>query len=233
MAWKKAAIITNDDGPPKQIIGPNDAIYTFNLNGLATLNKRLFYFMRRNASGVANVAEVNLGEAPSIHDLLDPTTSKRDRSFELTDTQAIAIAVGACNYAWGIHNWLVANDWTTLVGLGFECGPDYILKTFLKDAPAGVPRVIHQTVLASLLNVEHELTIIVDGWKKKAFWYVDRVLVDSYVPVAPLDQMGGTALATSLRMRGRLSVPAGGDATLYVNGQGMGVSRLSLMETTS
>jgi len=233
MAWSKAAMVVTLTSPPSRVLGSAFEQLTFNLQGLATIGKRLFYFLRRNATGVAAYAEANLGEAPGFHDLLDPTTAKRDRGFELTDIQVISIAVGACNYAWGIHDLLVANDWTTLVGLGFECGPDFILKTFLKDAPAGVPRVVHQVVTVSLANVEHELTIIVDGWNKKISWLIDRVVVDTYVLAAPLDQMGGTAILTSLRIRARLNVPANGDATLYIHGAQLGTPILTLMETSS
>lgn len=233
MAWSKAALVAVVNNPPTHPIGPASEVLTFNQQGIATVGKRLFYFLRRNASGVAAYSESNLGEAPGIHDLLDPTTAKRDRGFELTDIFVLTMAVGACNFAWGIHDLVTVNDWTTLVGVGFECGPDFILKTFLKDAPAGVPRVVHQVVTGALLNVEHELTIIVDGWKKKVFWYIDRVLVDSYVPVVPLDQMGGSAVVTSLKMRSRLLVPANGDATLYIHGAELGTPILTLMETSS
>ena len=222
------------DAPTSPMLGgPAGPVLTGIVQGLASVGSRLFYSLRRNGQGAAGYAEANFGEPPGIHDLLDPTTPKRIRSFELTDIQTIIMPVGVCNYAWGIHDLVVVNDWTTLVGVGFECTNNFILKTFLKDAPANVPRVIHQTVLAALANVEHELTIVVDGWNKKIFWYVDRVLVDSYVPLITLDQMGGSAVTTGLKIRSRGLVPIAGDMTIFFNGSDIGTPLLSLMEIAS
>ena len=232
MAWKQAAIVSKIDAPPAQVLGPNDAVRTAVFQAPANLGARQFYSMRRNGLGVAGYVENNLGEAPGIHDILDPLVPRRNRGFEISDVEALLI-VGLCNYAFGIHDLVVPNDWTTLVGLGFECASDYVLKTFLKDAPAGVPRVVHQTATGYLLNVEHELTIVVDGYKKKIFWYIDRVLVDSYTPLVPLDQMGGNNVTTSLRLRMRGLVPAGADLTMYILGGEVRTPVLSLLETSS
>lgn len=224
MSYRKAAIVSNTDagGNDRQLIGPNDATQT-RISGVGgvMLNMRLFAGGgRRNGQGAAGYVEQNLGDFPGIHDLLDPTTAKRTRGFEIRDWINNVIAVGACSYAWGLHDLVVVNDWTTLVGLGFEHGPDFQWKTFLKDAPAGVPRVVHQTVCNAFGNVNHELMIVVDGWLKQVRWFIDSILVDSYIPVAPLDQMGGSAAIMSLKMRYRGFVPIGGDMSIrYYGGE--------------
>jgi hypothetical protein len=235
MSWRRAAIIVSSlpsSGLPRQIIGPDDKITTATAGVPGTIiNFRNFAGgNRRNGQGADGYVEENLGDFPGIHDLLDPTTAKRSRGFEIRDWIVNSIAIGACSFGWGLHDLVVANDWTTLVGLGFEHGPDFQWKTFLKDAPAGVPRVVHQTVLASFGNVPHELMIVVDGFLKQVRWFVDSIQVDSYTPSIPLDQMGGTVAAMSLRMRYRGLVPAGGDMQTKFYGGELAAPLLTLRE---
>lgn len=235
MSWRRAAIIQStlpSTQLSRQIIGPDDALHTIVSGAGGTIvNFRMFAGGgRRNGQGAAGYVEENLQDFPGIHDLLDPTTAKRSRGFEIRDWVVNSIAAGACNYAWGLHDLVVANDWTTLVGVGFEHAADFQLKTFLKDAPAGVPRVIHQVVTNSFANVPHELMIVVDGYLKQVRWFIDSVLVDSYIPVAQLDQMGGTAAAMSLTMRYRGLVPAAGDMTIKFYGGELAAPILTLRE---
>jgi hypothetical protein len=235
MSWRRAAIIQSTLPSTllsRQIIGPDDAQHTI-VSGVGgtIVNFRMFAGGgRRNGQVAAGYVEENLQDFPGIHDLLDPTTAKRTRGFEIRDWIVNSIAIGACNYAWGLHDLVVVNDWTTLVGLGFEHAADFALKTFLKDAPAGVPRVVHQTATAAFANVPHELMIVVDGWKKEVRWFIDSVLVDSYVPVVPLDQMGGTAAVMSLAMRYRGLVPANGDMQIKFYGGELAAPILTLRE---
>lgn len=235
MSWRRAAVTISalpSSGQPRQIIGPDDTTRTI-VSGVpgTIVNFRNFAGGgRRNAQVAAGYVEENLGDFPGIHDLLDPTTPKRNRGFEIRDWIVNSIAVGACNYGWGLLDNTVVNDWTTLVGLGFEHGPDFILKTFLRDAPGGVNRIVRQVQTVYLANVPHELMIVVDGDKKQVRWFVDSVLVDAYVPAAPLDQMGGAANAMSLKMRYRGLVPANGDMTIKFYGGELAAPILTLRE---
>lgn len=235
MSWRRAAITISSratTGQPRQIIGPDDTVHTIisGVPGTIVSFRNFAGGGRRNGQVAAGYVEENLGEFPGIHDLVDPTTPKRNRGFEIRDWIVNSIAVGACNYAWGLHDLVTVNDWTTLVGVGFEHGPDFILKTFLKDAPAGVPRVVRQIATAYLANVPHELMLVVDSDKKQFRWFIDSVLIDSYIPSVPLDQMGGSAAATSLRMRYRGLVPANGDMTIKFYGGELAAPILTLRE---
>lgn len=235
MSWRRAAIIQStlpSTQLSRQIIGPDDAQHTQTAGVPGTIvNFRMFAGgLRRNGQVAAGYVEENLQDFPGIHDLLDPTTPQRTRGFEIRDWIVNSIAAGACNYAFGLHDLVVANDWTTLVGCGFEHAADFILKTFLKDAPGGVPRVVHQVQTAYLANVPHELMIVFDSWKKEIRWFVDSILVDSYIPVAQLDQMGGSAVAMSLAMRYRGLVPANGDMTIKMYGGELAAPILTLRE---
>lgn len=234
MSWRKAAIVSNTDanGNDRQLIGPNDATQnrTSGVGGVM-VNARMFAGgSRRSAQVAAGYVEQNLGDFPGIHDLLDPTTAKRTRGFEFRDWIVNVQAVGASSYAFGLHELVTVNDWTTLVGLGFEHGPDYQWKTFLKDAPAGVPRVVHQTVINSFGNVPHELMVVVDGWLKQVRWFIDSILVDSYIPVVPLDQMAGAINVMSLKFRYRGLVPALGDMSIRYFGGELAAPILTLRE---
>lgn len=246
LQWKEPAIVPHAGGTALfnlvQLIGPNDWVR----NGWITapgaeVAGRTFFGLRRNAQVAAGYVEELLGDFPGFHDLVDPATAKRTRGFEMRDFVFNTIAAGACSYAWGIHTSLTLNDPATLVGLGFEHGPDFILKTFLKDCPGSIlpVRVIHQVVTASLANVPHELAITVNGWTKTISWFIDGVLVDTYTPVVALDQMGGTptvvgqnnAVMMDFKFRGY--VPALGDMTIFRYGGGLTTPLLSMVEYNS
>ena len=234
MSWRKAAIVASTDavGTDRQLIGPNDATQnrTSGVGGVL-INARMFAGGgRRSAQVAAGYVEQNLGDAPGFHDLLDPTTPKRSRGFEIRDWINNITPVGVCSFAYGLHELVTVNDWTTLVGLGFEHGPDFIWKTFLKDAPAGVPRVVHQVVTAALGNANHELMIVVDGFLKQIRWYIDSVLVDSYTPSIPLDQMAGAINVMPLKLRYRGLVPALGDMSIRYFGGELAAPILTLRE---
>lgn len=236
MTWKDPAIVVATSTVlwgSTQILGPNDWVRTAT-SGVGPLNAggRSLMGLRRSAQGAAGYVEDSLLGFPGIHDLIDPTTPRRNRGFEMRDIIANVISVGVCSYAWGIHDLITANDQTSLVGLGFEHGADYVLKTFLKDAPANAlpPRVIHQAVTAALASVAHELAIVVDGWAKTIYWYIDGVLVDQYTPVAALDQTGGSAALEMNTFRIRGVVAANGDMSIYRYGGGLALPVLLLRE---
>lgn len=236
MTWKDPAISVGTSTAlfgSTQILGPNDWVRTA-ISGVGPLaaGGRSLMGLRRSGQGAAGYVEDSLLGFPGIHDLIDPTTPKRNRGFEIRDIIQNVIAVGACSYAWGIHDLITANDQTSLVGLGFEHDNTFVLKTFLKDAPANAlpPRVIHQTVTAALANVAHELAIIVDGNTKTIYWYIDGALVDQYTPVAPLDQTGGTGALEMVTFRMRGVVPSNGDMSIYRYGGGIAQPLLILRE---
>lgn len=234
MSWRKAAIVSNSDagGTDRQLIGPGDPVQT-RISGVGgvMINARMFAGGgRRNGQGAIGYVEQNLGNAPGFHDLLDPTTPKRSRGFEFRDWINNQVAVGPCSYAYGIHDLVTVNDWTTLVGLGFEHGADFQWKTFLKDAPAGVPRVVHQVVCAAFGNVNHELMVVVDGFLKQVRWFIDSILVDSYIPVVQLDQMAGSINSVTLNLRYRGIVPINGDMSIRYHGGELAAPLLTLRE---
>lgn len=241
--WKEPAIVPTFGGTQLfnlvQLIGPGDWVRNGWITAPAAENAgRMYFGLRRNAQVAAGYVEELLGDFPGFHDLVDPTTAKRTRGFEMRDFCYNVIAAGACSYAWGIHDYFTLNDPTTLVGLGFEHGPDFILKTFLKDMVGNVlpVRVVHQVVTAALANVPHELAITVDGWTKTIKWYIDGIVVDSYTPIVPVDGIGGTntvpgqnnVVMQSFKFRG--FVPALGDMTIFRYGGGLTNPLLSLVE---
>lgn len=237
MTWKEPAIVVASGGTTiggvLQILGPGDAART-NVsfpNGI-TRSQRTLVGLRRNGQGAAGYVEDNLQDVPGFHDLLDPNTPRRNRGFELRDFILTIQAVGANNFAWGIHDLLTVNDWTSLVGVGFEHGPDNVWKTFLKDAPANAlpPRVLRQVVTVHLANVIHELAIIFDGWTKTITWLVDGIAVDSFQMFQPIDQTGGTAAVVMQKLRYRGLVPAAGDFTFHRYGGGVSTPILTLRE---
>ena len=236
MTWKYPGIAIGTTAAlygSTQILGPNDWVRTAT-SGVGPLNigNRAILGLQRSGQAGAGYVEDSLGDFPGFHDLIDPTTPKRNRGFEMRDFIVNQIAVGACSYAWGIHDLITANDQTSLVGLGFEHGADFVLKTFLKDAPANAlpPRVIRQVVTAALASALHELAIVVDGYTKTISWYIDRALVDSYTPVAALDQTGGTAALQMQGFRIRGVVPANGNMSIYRYGSGLSSPLLLLRE---
>lgn len=237
--WKQPAIVViygnTQLWSAKQLIGPNDWVRTATTGSLINSGKRLYIGLRRSGQGAAGYVEDNLGDAPGFHDLIDPTTPKRTIGFEIRDRILNLITIGVCHYAFGIHDVITANDPTTLVGVGFEHSDDYVLKTFLKDAPANAlpVRVIHQVNTGILASEGHELAIVINGFTKTIRWLIDGVQVDSYKPVVPLDQTGGSRITVSQKLRYRGFVPAGGNMTIYKYGGGITVPILTLVENFS
>lgn len=236
MTWKAPAIAIVHSGAlygDTQIIGPNDWVRTATTGaGPLSAGGRSLHALVRSGQGAAGYVEDNLGDFPDYHDLVDPNTPRRNRGFEVRDMILNLITTGACSYAWGFHDLITANDQTSLVGLGFEHGADYVWKTFLKDAPASAlpPRVIRQVVTAHLASALHELAIIVDGWTKTITWLVDGVVVDAFVAFQPIDQTGGSAVVQQQAFRYRGVVPANGNMTIYRYGGGLTAPLLTLRE---
>lgn len=236
MTWREPGIVVSGSGAlfgSVQTVGPNDWVRTAT-GGVGPLmsNGRAMMGLQRAGQGAPGYVEDNLGDFPGFHDLVDPTAPRRNRGFELRDSIINVIAAGLCSYAWGIHDYITVNDPTSLVGLGFEHGPDFILKTFLKDAPGNAlpVRVIRQIVTPYLANVIHELAIIVDGWTKTITWKVDGITVDIFQPFQPVDQTGGTAAAVMMNFRYRGFVPAAGSMSIYRYGGELSSPVLTLRE---
>lgn len=221
MSWKEGVIVVGGSTAlfnETQMIGPNDWVRTQTAGvGPLLANGRALMGLQRSAQGAAGYVEDNLLDFPDWHDLVDPTTPRRNRGFEVRDQIINVIAAGVCQYAWGFHDVITANDITTLVGLGFWHGADFVLKTFLNDAPGNAlpVRSIRTVQTAYLANVLHELAIIVDGWTKTITWQIDGVTVDSFVPFQAVDQTGGSAVLQQQAFRYRGFVPAAGNMSIY------------------
>jgi len=237
VTWKEPAIVVASGGTIQagatQVLGPNDWARTnVSFPNPITRNQRTLFGLRRNGQGAAGYVEDNLQDLPGVHDLLDPNTPRRNRGYELRDWIVTIQAAGANNFAWGVHDLVTVNDWTSLVGVGFEHGPDNIWKTFLKDAPANAlpVRVLRQVATVHLANVIHELAMIFDGWTKTITWLIDGVMVDSFQMFQPIDQTGGTAAVLMQKLRYRGLVPAAGDFTFHRFGGGVHCPVLTLRE---
>jgi hypothetical protein len=237
LTWKEPVISVINGGTigfsALQLIGPADWVRTATAgNGWLPFGNRELVGIQRSAQVAAGYVEENLQDFPGFHDLIDPTTGPRNKGIEWRDWIVTQQNVGACNFAWGVHDLLTVNDWTSLVGLGFEHGPDNIWKTFLKDCPGNVlpVRVIHQVALAALANVVHELAVTINGLTKQIRWMVDGVTVDTYTPVAPLDQIGGTAAVLMQKFRYRGLVPANGNMIIWRYGGGLSTPLLLIRE---
>ena len=235
--WKEPVLVVASGGTitagATQVLGPQDWVRT-NVSFPAVIHSggKALFGLRRSAQVGAGYVEDNLQDVPGFHDLIDPTTAKRNRGFEMRDVIVTIQGIAGNSFAFGIHDLLTVNDWTSLVGLGFEHGVDNIWKTFLKDENpvGGLARVVRQVATAALATVAHELTISIDGWNKKITWLVDGVIVDTYVPIAPLERIGGSAAVLMQKLRYRGLVPANGDFTIHRFGNGMAAPILSLIE---
>lgn len=176
--------------------------------------------LRRNGVAASRVFK-DLGLAPGFHGLVDPNTGREPATLILEDFVSGVIAVGACGLMFGFGEHITLGDPTTLVGVGFKCDNTHLWHTFVHDCPTNIAPVTvrRDTAIAGapLATDLHRLTIIIDGPTKKITWMVDRVIVDSWVPSAPLDQMtpGGPKTMWAA------SVPLNGDATIRCNGGGI------------
>ena len=183
----------------------------------ALLDRVWMRTLRRSASAASRVYK-DLGIAPGIHSLVDPNTAAEPATLILEDFVSGVIAAGACGLMFGFCEHITLGDPTTLVGVGFKCDNTHVWHTFVHDCPTNVAPVTvrRDTAIAGapLATDLHRLTIVMDGPSKKITWMVDRVIVDSWVPSAPLDQM----TAGGPRTLWGASVPLNGDATIRCNG---------------
>lgn len=181
--------------------------------------------LRRNGNAAAARMEKHFGLAPGFHHLVDPATVRHAATVLMEDFFSATIAAGACGIVFGFAEHLTPGDPTTLVGVGFRCGADHIWHTFVNDCPTNVaPVTVRRDVaIAGKLSTDlHRLTVIIDGPTKTITWMIDRQVVDTWTPGAPLDQMtagGPKALWAA-------SVPALGDATIRYHGGGLPQVRL-------
>lgn len=191
----------------------------------ALVDKIWMRTLRRNGNAAAARMEKQFGLAPGFHHLVDPATVKHAATLVMEDFFSATIAAGACGIVFGLAEHITPGDPTTLVGVGFRCGADHIWHTFVNDCPTNVaPVTVRRDVaLAGKLATDlHRLTVIVDGPTKTITWMIDRQVVDTWTPSAPLDQMtpgGPKALWAA-------SVPALGDATIRYHGGGLPQLRL-------
>lgn len=152
-----------------------------------------FYcFILNKAAGAAAGRAQQLGPpAPAFHHLVDPSTPAVNEVVVFEDLVSATITALACETVFGFHEHITLGVVNTLVGVGFRAGADHIWHAFVNDCPTDVAPVTvrRDTVLAPLSTSFHRLSLIIDGRSKTIFWYIDDVLVDSWTPGAPLDQM--------------------------------------------
>lgn len=157
--------------------------------------------------------------APLFHSLVDPAGPVLPMAFIFEDFIAATITALACETVFGFHEHITLGDKTTLVGVGFRAGADHIWHSFVNDCPTGVAPVTvrRDTTLTPLSTTFHRLTIVIDGRTKTIYWFIDDVLVDSWVPGAALDLMGPTpgpkclwSMTCPINGAGKLRVHAGG-----------------------
>lgn len=168
--------------------------------------------------------------APLFHSLVDPSSPVLPMAFIFEDFVAATITALACETVFGFHEHITNGDKTTLVGVGFRAGADHIWHAFVNDCPGGVLPVTvrRDTVLAPLSTVFHRLTIVIDGRTKTIYWFIDDVLVDSWVPGAALDQMGPVPGPKCLWS---MTCPINGAGTLKMHAGG--IPQLRLMNLTT
>lgn len=190
----------------------------------ALLDKVWMRTIRRNALAAARM-EKHFGIAPGFHHLVDPTTVRHAATLVLEDFVSATIALGACGIGFGIAEHLTPGDPTTLVGVGFRCGADHIWHTFVNDCPTNVaPVTVRRDVaIAGMLSTAlHRLTVVIDGPTKTITWMIDRQVVDTWTPPAPLDQM----TPAGPKVIWFASVPLNGDATIRYHGGALPQVRL-------
>ncbi|HJQ27688.1 MAG TPA: hypothetical protein VKA60_27640 [Blastocatellia bacterium] len=184
--------------------------------------------LRRNGAAAARMSH-DYGLAPGLHHLVDPTPAPEPATLIFEDYVSAAIAAGVCDVAVGFLEHINSADASTLVGVGFHCGPDLVWHSFVNDCPTNVaPVTVRRDVaLAGKLASDlHRLTVIVDGPSKTISWLIDGITVDSWSPGAPLDQM----TAGGPKMMWAAVVPALGDATIRFHGGGLPNVRLLVRE---
>lgn len=205
------------------VIGTAEGGQTAAANAL--LDKVWMRTLRRSGQAAAARVEKNFGLAPGFHHLVDPTTVVHAATLVLEDFFSATIAAGACGVVFGFAEHITPGDPTTLVGAGFRCGPDHIWHTFVNDCPTNVAPVTvrRDNAIAGNLSTDlHRLTLVIDGPTKTITWMIDRQVVDTWAPGAPLDQM----TAAGPKSLWAASVPSLGDATIRYHGGGLPALRL-------
>lgn len=188
------------------------------------LDKVWMRTLRRSGVAAARV-EKSFGLAPGFHHLVDPGTVAHAATLVLEDFVSATIAAGVCGVVFGFAEHITPGDPTTLVGVGFRCGPDHIWHAFVNDCPTNVaPVTVRRDVaIAGKLSTDlHRLTVVIDGPTKTITWMIDRQTVDTWTPEAPLDQM----TAAGPKTLWAAAVPAAGDATIRYHGGGLPALRL-------
>jgi hypothetical protein len=181
--------------------------------------------LTRSAQAAAARMEKSFGLAPGFHHLVDPLTVKHAATLIIEDYFSATIVAGACGVVFGFAEHITPGDPTTLVGVGFKCGPDHIWHAFVNDCPTNVAPVTvrRDTAIAGKLSTDlHRLAVIIDGPTKTISWLIDGAIVDTWKPPAPLDQM----TATGPKMLWAASVPINGNVTIRYHGGGIPQVRL-------
>lgn len=204
--------------------------------GVQTPNgRRLFMGYRRSAQGSAaflGVRYPGVEFLPLLHHILDPATPQAARrlGYEMRDTVYAISAAGANEFAWGLIGSVAVNYPNGLVGIGFRWGSDFSIKTFVRDGAASPTTLVRETATGILASSPRQLLLRINSWERRIEWYIDSVLVDSYVPAVALGQVSSAANNLDLDCRYRAFVPISGDASIMFMGEGEAVPLLSLCE---
>jgi hypothetical protein len=181
----------------------------------------MWCFSLAKVAGAAAVRMQHVGPpAPPFHALVDPTTPAIAALLVFEDFVTATISALACETVFGFHEHITLGDKTTLVGIGFRAGADHIWHAFVNDCPTNVAPVTvrRDTTLAPLSTSNHRLSIVIDGRTKTISWWIDGVLVDSWTPGAPLDQMSA---APGPKVMWSMTCPINGAGTLRMHAGGI------------
>jgi hypothetical protein len=198
----------------------------------AQVDELWYYSMRRNGNAAAARMQHQCGVAPNFHGMLDPNQGLIDAVLVYEEMIRVNIAAGTCEAGFGFFEHIVTTTIGDLVGVGFRAGTGTTndWHCFLKDCPLGTTGntvVIHDFDTGILCTDSHKLAIVIDGRTKTVEWYIDRTLVSSYTPVAPLDRMSAAANNAGPLIGVFAVVPALGDITVYSHAGGYPQVRLA------
>lgn len=190
-----------------------------------------FCYELTKVAGAAAVRMQQLGpHAPLFHQLLDPSTPAVPVAIVFEDFVAATITALACETVFGFHEHITPGTVNTLVGVGFRAGADHIWHSFVNDCPTNVAPVTvrRDTTLSPLSTAQHRLSIVIDGRTKTISWFIDDVLVDSWIPGAALDQM---TPAPGPKVMWSMTCPINGAGKLRMHGGGIPQLRVMSLAT--
>lgn len=126
-----------------------------------------------------------------FHHILDPTGAYAGWTVIFQDLVLIAFTSGNSWEFFGSFSFNMANDETSLVGVGWRTNnTDGYWTSTLRDGTGTPSTVVHETALTAVTStVKRRLSTVLNAETKSVEWYADGVLVDSYTPTVALSEM--------------------------------------------